>query len=115
MRVTHMMQFHQAQITIQQQQARLLRAQEEVSSGKKVLQPSDNPVDTRRILDLRQDLAAATQLQHHRESMTASLGATENAMQGIETALMRAKELALSGANGSINADDRKVMAQEAD
>ena len=115
MRVTHMMQFLQAQSTIQQQQARLLRAQEEVSSGKKVLQPSDNPVDTRRILDLRRDLAAATQLQRHREGMTAALGATENAMQGIETALMRAKELALNGANGTVNADDRKVMADEAD
>jgi flagellin-like hook-associated protein FlgL len=59
MRVTHMMQFRQALSTIQQQQARLLHAQEEAASGKKIRQPSDNPVDTRRILALRQDLAAS--------------------------------------------------------
>src|SRR5262245_25176048 len=115
MRVTHMMQFQQALGTIQQQQARLLRAQEEASSGKKILHLSDNPVDTRRILDLRQELAAFTQLQHHRESLTASLGATENTLQGIETALMRAKEIALNGANGSVSAADKEILSQEVD
>jgi flagellar hook-associated protein 3 FlgL len=115
MRVTHMMQFQQALDTIQQQQARLLRAQEEASSGKKILRPSDNPVDTRRILELRQDLAAFTQLQRHRESLKASLGATENTLQGVETALMRAKEIALNGANGSVSAADREILSQEVD
>lgn len=113
MRVTHTMQFNAALTTIQKQQSRLLRAQEEAASGKKVLRPSDDPVSTRRILDLRQDLTALEQFQRQRDTLTASLGATENALAGIETALLRAKEIALNGASSSVSAADRDILAQE--
>jgi flagellar hook-associated protein 3 FlgL len=114
MRVTNMMQFNTALASIQQQQTRLLRAQEEASSGKKILRPSDDPVSTRRILGLRQELATSAQYQRQRDFLMASLGTTENALQGIETAVQRAKEIALNAANGSLNAQDREILAQEA-
>jgi flagellar hook-associated protein 3 FlgL len=113
MRVTNTMQFNAAVANIQQQQSRLQRTQEEASSGKKVLRPSDDPVSTRRILALRQERFASAQFQRQRDSLTASLGITENAMQGIETAVQRAKEIALNGANGSLNAQDRETLGQE--
>src|SRR5262249_31077409 len=83
------------------------------SSGKKILRPSDDPVSTRRILGLQQEIAASAQFQRQRDSLTASLGTTEDALQGIETAVQRAKEIALNGVNGSLNAQDRDILAQE--
>jgi flagellar hook-associated protein 3 len=113
MRVTHTIQFNQAQATIQKQQGRLLRAQEEAASGKNLLQPSDDPASTRRVLDLRQDFATLAQYKRQQDTLTASLGATENALQGIETALLRAKELAIQGGNDALSLEDHDVLAQE--
>jgi flagellar hook-associated protein 3 FlgL len=107
------MMFNRSLANVQTQHARLLDAQEEATSGKKVQRPSDDPVSTRTILNLRGELRALSQFSRNHNTITSLLQGTESALGGIESVLVRAKEIAISGANDTLNAEDRKTLALE--
>lgn len=113
MRVTNNIIFNTALVNIQQQSKRLFRTQEEASSGKRVQKPSDHPLDTRRILALRATLASFEQFKRNQGTGALLLQETDTALDGIETLLLRAKNIALNAANATVNPENRAVMAQE--
>ena len=113
MRITNSIVFDTALGNLQKQSQRLFRTQEEATSGKKVLRPSDDPISTQRILDFRGELSTISQHQSNQEMLTSFLNATETAFQGLETVLHRARELTLAGLSDGATAEDREVMAKE--
>ncbi|RMF90859.1 MAG: flagellar hook-associated protein 3 [Nitrospinota bacterium] len=113
MRVTNTIIFNNALTNIRMHNERLLRAQQEVGSGKKLLQPSDDPVATRRILSLRRILRSVEQFQRNGTTIATLLQETDTALGGVEDILLRAKTLALSAVNDTVNPENRAAMALE--
>jgi len=113
MRVTNAVVFNTARLNIQRQQTRLLQAQEEAATGKRVRRPSDDVPDARRILSARDTLAALGQFKRNRSTLDTLLKATDTSLQDVNNLLVRAKELAVQGANDTLTRADREFIAQE--
>lgn len=113
MRVTHNILFNNAVTNLQRQSERFLRTQQEASSGKKVLAPSDDPVHTRRILDLRRSLESLGQFDRNRGTSNTLLQETETALQDVENLLLRARTVTLNAANDTVQPENRIGMAIE--
>ena len=58
MRITNTILYNSTLANIQQYSARLLQANEEAASGRRLHRPSDDPAGTRRVLDLRGALSS---------------------------------------------------------
>ena len=85
----------------------------EISSGKIYRRPSDAPVELTHALGFRSDLNDAKQFERNITFGQGWVQATETSIRQIEDRLVRAKELAVEGANDTQNADTRKAIAAE--
>jgi len=95
--------------------AQLQKTQSELSSGKQLTQPSDDPLGTGRALLLRSELAANQQHQTNASDADAWLSTTDTALAGMSSDLGRVRDLALQGANGSLGQTERDAIADELD
>jgi len=92
---------------------RVDRAARAATSGKKVLRPSDDPAAYGSML--RRDFSLAM-LETHEQNATRTQGEFEvaqNALSNATDLFVRAKELAVEGANTTGNAQSRKLQADE--
>ncbi len=93
----------------------LSQSQRQVSTGKRVLSPSDDPVGIAIALGLRRDQAASAAWSRNIDDSLTWLSTTDRALgQGIEV-VQRAHELAVQGGNGTLSADARALIANEID
>ena len=113
MRITNTILYNTTLANIQQYSARLLQANEEASSGRRLHRPSDDPAGTRRVLDLRGALSSLEQFKGQRVVTTSLLEGTDTALQNVETLLLSAKGLALRGVNDTLGPDQRATLASE--
>jgi flagellar hook-associated protein 3 FlgL len=91
----------------------IARVQSDISSGKRISVPSDDPVAAARIAQLR--LAQADQATWTRNVTTAQSVAAQvdTTLTGVAAIFNRVKELTLAGASQSVSATDRQSMVQE--
>jgi len=85
------------------------QAQEELSTGKKIRRPHDNPAVIARGVSNRSVLNAVGQYQRNISFSEGYLVEVESAIQGISNLLSRASELAIKGANDVVGSDE--IMA----
>lgn len=91
----------------------LATVQEQISTGKKLQKPGDDAIAFARIATLRRANEGAEVQRKAMDAAAARLSASEVALAGIADLAARAKELALAGRNGALNAGDRTVLALE--
>jgi flagellar hook-associated protein 3 len=91
----------------------LNQTQEHISTGKRVNNPSDDPVAAARILKLDQEVGRI-------ETYQRNVGLAENRLQQEESSLssmidivQRVRELTVQAGNGSLSADDRQSISAE--
>lgn len=113
MRVTQSMIIRSALADLNRARLRLARTQEQAASGLRINRPSDDPVGTSAAMLLRAGLDATEQYQRNISQTRTRLSAAENAIANVTDLLVRAKELALQGANGTQNAATRAQIAKE--
>lgn len=113
MRVSTTTLFEQGVFNIQRGQSGLLRLQEQIAAGRRVLTPADDPVAAARGLEVSQSKAIAGQFIRNTESATAAIGLTENSLQRYTTLLQDVKTLAVNGGNGALTPRDRDSIASE--
>ena len=102
--------------SILEAQSKLSRIQEQVASGKRIQNPSDDPGAAAEIVRLRSELNRVETYQRTADQAISSLSFEESAVAGAESVLQRARELAVQGANdGALNASDREIIAAEID
>ena len=94
-------------------QARLQRTQEELASGTNILTPSDDPVSSARIMSIQSELSRIERYQRNADTANAELRTIELALANIEQVVMRVQELALRGNNGTLNDEDKRIIALE--
>ena len=91
------------------------QTQTELSSGKKLTKPSDDPFGTNQALGYKSELAANVQYQSNVSSATSWLSATDTALSSMNDDLGRARDLAVQGANTSLSQSDKNAIADELD
>jgi flagellar hook-associated protein 3 FlgL len=113
MRVTNQSLSSQVQDTLQQALRRLTETQEQISSGKRINRLADDPFGAVRSLDVQSLAASLSQYQKNIAAGLPVLNQTDNVLGDVGDALVRAKEIAVSMANGAMSAADRASAAAE--
>ncbi|HEX5224634.1 MAG TPA: flagellar hook-associated protein FlgL [Solirubrobacteraceae bacterium] len=93
--------------------ASLERSSAELSSGKKILEPSDDPYGTSRAIDLQSQLDGLTSYTSSVQDGIAWTQAATGAMGNISDITQRVRELLLQAANGTLNAGDLNSIGVE--
>jgi flagellar hook-associated protein 3 FlgL len=93
--------------------ARLAVTQEQAASSLRINRPSDDPAGAARATSLRAEQAAHEQYARNVDRGVARLRAAEGALGAASEVVVRARELALQGANGSLDGDARRALAAE--
>lgn len=89
--------------------------QAQISTGKKVLAPSDDAVGYRRLQGLTRDAGDDTAYGGNITIVSSGLSQADTALKSIGDELQRAKELAIKANSGTLSATDRGVIAGELD
>ncbi|MBU6166033.1 MAG: hypothetical protein KGQ52_07860 [Alphaproteobacteria bacterium] len=91
----------------------LAEVQQQISTGRRVATPGDDPIAFARAATLKRADAAGEAQRSAMDAAAARLVASETALAGLAEITARAKELALAGRNATLNAGDRQVLALE--
>ncbi len=111
MRVSSNTLFDSNVAAMNQQQARLLQTQQQVSTGRKILTASDDPVAAARALDVSQSNAMNTQYASNRDAARHTLSLAESTLQSVTTLLQDVKTAAINAGNATLNDSDRRSIA----
>ena len=93
--------------------SQLSKSEQELSSGYKLNQPSDDPYAASQALKLRADLASNQQYQGNVSDANAWQTVADTALGNIGDSVQRARDLIIQGANGTNSASDRTAMVTE--
>ena len=113
MRVTNTMIANTATRNVLNAGYKFMQIQEQMSSGKKVNRPSDDPVSMAKILSCRQGLSQATQYMRNIDHADHLLRQSDAALSALETQLTRARTLAEQMSTGTYTEEQRKIVAEE--
>ncbi|MGC8668632.1 MAG: flagellar hook-associated protein FlgL [Chthonomonadales bacterium] len=92
---------------------RLTRVQEQISSGKQLNRPSDNPAHVGQDLSLRAAQSSIRQFQSNITSARAFVGTADNALSQVTTLLRQARQLAVQGATDTLDPTARQGLADQ--
>ncbi|HWR56541.1 MAG TPA: flagellar hook-associated protein FlgL [Negativicutes bacterium] len=115
MRITNGMQSNSLLRSLQGSNERSYKLQEQLSTGRRINRPSDDPVGVSRSLKLNRDLSENGQYTRNVQDAMAFLDATDTALGGVGDILQRIQELAVSGANDSLPQASKNALADEVD
>jgi flagellar hook-associated protein 3 FlgL len=108
--------FHQATIdAINARYSELVTTQNQLSSGKRVQSPADDPAAAVHIQDLQKALSESQQFEKNATMATNRLSYEEQSMADATTLLQRVRELAVQANSGTLSQTDREAIATELD
>ncbi|MBV1874809.1 MAG: flagellar hook-associated protein FlgL [Gammaproteobacteria bacterium] len=93
--------------------AQVGRTQEQITTGKRVLRPSDDPVAAVRIQQVGQQIASAEQYNENIGMATTKLSEEENLLDTAENIIQRIKEKVIQSENAALSTLDRVAIAAE--
>jgi flagellar hook-associated protein 3 FlgL len=97
------------------QQTKLAKLQEQISTGQKLTKPSDDPAASARALELEQIVSLHEQYQVNINNAENRLDLEEGVADGMENVLLRVRELTLQGNNATQDDVSRSSIAYEID
>src|SRR3546814_5582466 len=87
-------------------QSTIDKLQSQVATGRRVLEPADDPLGSNRIVDLQRSIDHNQQFIRNMDAITTQLAVRDSAVEEMTNQIVRAKELAILAANASMT--DRK-------
>jgi flagellar hook-associated protein 3 FlgL len=113
MRISTAQLYNRSIQSVLDNQGTLSDIQTQLSSGKKLLRPSDDPVGTSQLIRLTEDIDLLKQYNKNNNLLTNSLEQEETVLSSINTSVNRARVLMIQSGNGIIGPDDRQAIAIE--
>lgn len=113
MRVSTTMIQSQGAAAIGKNQSELLRTQQMLSSGRKLLTPADDPLGASRAAQIEDLRRANERFQSNQTAAKNDLGFAESTLGDIENVLQDVREAIVKGGNGVLNDQDRAAIARE--
>lgn len=114
-RVTNSMVSDRVLYDLQTRYRELADSQTQISTGRSVNAPSDDPIAAAQERLRQSELSGIKSGQAGVAAVQTRLTSMEASLESIRSVLSRANELALTGANGSYSQTDRNAMADEID
>jgi flagellar hook-associated protein 3 FlgL len=115
MRVTTGMSQRHVLTDLRRVQERLATAQDQVSSGKRIEKPSDDPLGAERAMRLGDQLESTSAYRTAVDESRSWLDATDTALKSLGDIVQRARELTLQAANGATTPAGRQSIKLELD
>ena len=113
MRVTQNSSFEAVNNSISRTKERMEKLQIESGSMRKVNRPSDDPIGTAKILDIRTDKVNTEQYQTNAKLAETQLQLTDHALSEMGDILARAKEIGLQQASGASSTGETRIAVAE--
>jgi flagellar hook-associated protein 3 FlgL len=113
MRVTQNMLTQNLLFNLQNSNKSMGKYQEQVSSGKKINKPSDDPVTAVRSMFYRSSLNEIDQFKRNADDGLSWMTSTDEALNEVTSVLQRVRELTIQGVNGTNDESGRHAIAAE--
>lgn len=94
-------------------QSTLAQLEAQIASGKRILDPSDDPLGSSRVADLQRSIDDNQQFIRNMDAITTQLSLADSAVDAMSNQMVRAKELAIQAANATLTDADRQVISTE--
>jgi flagellar hook-associated protein 3 FlgL len=109
-----MAQSYQSQVSrMNDLQSTIDRLQSQIASGKRVQDPSDDPLGASRVATLQRGLDDNSQFITNMNNVTTRLSLADSAAEGMSNLMIRARELTIQAANGTMTGSDRSNISSE--
>jgi len=116
MRITDNLQAAALQQNVQTSLTTLNTIQQEISSGKQLNSPSDDPAGTAQDLALRESLLNNAQYENDANNASDFLKTTDTALSSAGSLLSQVRQIAVQGANGGfLSQDNLNALADQVD
>ncbi len=113
MRISTQGLFQQGLSAIQGLSSTLSKTQLQVATGRRVLQPADDPIAAARMLGLDAAIAQNTQYQRNAGIAQNRLALEEQVLTDVQNVLMRVRDLAVQAGNDTQGPEGRDLIAVE--
>ncbi|RBA25789.1 flagellar hook-associated protein FlgL [Herminiimonas fonticola] len=94
-------------------QSALVKTQQQVSSGMRILTPADDPVAAAAALGMDQALAINDQFALNRSNAKSSLSEEESILQSVTLLLQSVKDVVVGAGNGALDDQQRQMYATQ--
>ena len=115
MRIADNMRFDTVQRSLSALRSRQATLTAQLSSGSRIASPSDDPIAASGLTRIAAQSARTADYRSTISTVRSDLELSEAGLAQASDLMVRAKELALQGSNGSLTADDRRMLANEVD
>lgn len=113
MRITQQMLHQNSVRNMNQNLSRLEKTYNQVSTGKLLQRPSDDPQGVSKSMNLKSAISANEQYERNANAATLWLDETDQTINQTVNVLQRARELAVQGSNETLTEQDRASIATE--
>ena len=113
MRISTQTLFDTGAARIGELQSSLVKTQQQIGTGRRVLTPADDPVAAARALEVAQSQSLNTQYAVNRQHAKGSLGAVEGTLSSVTSLLHDVKTTVIAAGNGTLSDTERSFMATE--
>ena len=115
MRISTRQIYTQGIEAFQQQQQKLAKLQQQISTGVRLSKPSDDPAAASKVLELEQSVSLNLQYQANINIAEQRLNQQDAVLASYDNLLIRIRELAIQANNAPIDAVSRNAIAAEID
>lgn len=113
MRISTMTMFEQSTASMNRQQSDLMNVSQQIASGRRVVNPSDDPQAASRAVTVDQAKAVTEQYSDARISARNSLSQTESILNSVSDAVTSAKTLLIQASSDTLSDVDRESISSE--
>jgi flagellar hook-associated protein 3 FlgL len=113
MRISTSWFFQQGLNAMQSQQATLAKTEQQLSTGQRILTPSDDPAAAARVMGLDKLIETTGQYQRNADAADTRLKVEESVLANAGDLLQRIRELSVQANNDTLSAEDRGAIALE--
>ena len=113
MRVSTSMIFNSGTNGMQNRQYDLYKIQNQLSTGRKILSPEDDPIGASEVLQVSQSKGVNSQYLDDQANAQSQLTFVESTIGSVGDALLRITELAKDGENTALGPAERGMIASE--
>jgi len=100
-------------MAILQRQDALIKTQQQISTGRRILTPADDPIASAQALNISQAASINSQFSVNRDHALSSLGLVETTLTNITLSLQNIRQVTVSAGNSAFTDADRKSLATE--
>nr|WP_299239876.1 flagellar hook-associated protein FlgL [uncultured Halomonas sp.] len=113
MRISTVTMFDSGLASMNRQQSKLMHVDQQLASGRRVVNPSDDPQAASRAVNVAQSMAVSQQYADARISASNALAQGESVLNSVSDGIASAKTLIIQASNDTLSDADRASVATE--